>query len=86
MFPHCVGHFTDLHGFTNKKVSIRLLIPLIFFLSLTPTIASDCPQIREIAAQRRDDLRAQFKADMLNQSPHELIFIDETGIVSVAFL
>ena len=42
--------------------------------------------MREIAAQRRDDLRAQFKADMLNQSPHELIFIDETGIVSVAFL
>ena len=38
-----------------------------------------------MAAQRRDDLHAQFKADLLNHSPHELIFIDETGIV-VAFL
>ena len=65
--------------FTNKKVSIRITDTAYLFLSPTPTIASDCPQIREIAAQRRDDLRVQFKADMLNHSP-------QTGIVSVAFL
>ncbi|CAH3027792.1 unnamed protein product [Porites evermanni] len=26
--------------------------------------------VREIAAQRRDDLRAQFRADMQNHRPH----------------
>ena len=66
-------------GFTNKKVRIRITDTAYLFLSPTPTIASDCPQIREIAAQRRDDLRVQFKADMLNHSR-------QTGIVSVAFL
>ena len=43
-------------------------------------------QVREIAAQGREDLRTQFKTDMQNYRPHELIFIDETGIVSVAFI
>ena len=73
-------------GFTNKTVSIIITGTAYLFLSPTPTIASDCPQISEIAAQRRNDLRAQFKADKLNHSAHEIVFIDETGIVSVAFL
>ncbi|XP_068697446.1 uncharacterized protein [Montipora foliosa] len=38
-----------------------------------------CWLVREIAAQRSGDLRAQFRADVQNHRPHELIFIDKTG-------
>ncbi|KAK3748781.1 hypothetical protein QZH41_013517, partial [Actinostola sp. cb2023] len=36
--------------------------------------------IREVAAQRREDLRDQYRIMMQHHRPQELIFIDETGI------
>ncbi|KAK3716259.1 hypothetical protein QZH41_008145 [Actinostola sp. cb2023] len=37
-------------------------------------------KVRKVAAQRREDLREQYRSEMQNHAPHELIFIDETGI------
>ena len=40
-------------------------------------------QIQRIALQRNDDLRLQFKAEISVFNPNQLVFLDETGIVSI---
>ncbi len=38
-------------------------------------------QIQRIAAQRNQNLRQQFKAEISVFRPEQLVFLDETGIV-----
>ena len=86
-FLHCVGHFTDSVLQTRRLVEFSHVIKIKFPFTRITSIQLWCHLLwlsigKEIAAQRRDDLRAQFRADMQNHRPHELIFIDETGFVS----
>lgn len=38
-------------------------------------------QLRIIAQQQREDLRAEFRATIADIPPEQLIFVDETGFV-----
>ena len=74
-------HKYKLNYITYTKFLCRLLV--LYLQRLINNTKRCISQIQRIALQRNENMRLQFQAEISAFNPNQLVFVDETGIVSI---